>query len=269
MEVVVCGKVSELEGGIFQVLINLVGNACKFTHEGYITVDVSIVCDKCHQGLNTGERQCSQCISSLTSEMALNGLGSSGDLTGKDQHALSQNGSYREPESPEAVYVPKAASSSQRRPFRAVENIRAQMTLCETYNGLAIDKVSSAATNNIHLESKYGVNHQLIEVQYDPIAKDSQLKPPYFANSNKRKRECHERLEGENGDMSTEADQMLTQNSFDGDHTMERKETSYSAKDEFATTYVDDHADDDDEMIMERPRMVRWFKFCVIDTGIG
>lgn len=201
--------------------------------------------------------------------MAQNGLAPSGDSTGKDQHVSSQNGSYGDPESPEVTDVLKAASSSQRRPFRSVENIRAQMTLCETYNGLAIDKVSSAATNNIRVESKYGVNHQPIEAQYVPNTTDSQLKPPYFANSNKRKRECDERLEGENGDMSTEADQMLTQNSFDGDHTMERKEASYPATDEPATTSVDDHPDDDEEMIAEKPRMVRWFKFCVIDTGIG
>lgn len=240
--------------GAFQVLINLVGNACKFTHVGYIAVDVSIVCDKCYQGLNTGERQCSIC-SSIPQSVASNGPAQAGNSCVVETALQS---AYREPGSPEAIFVHSEGNGLRR--CRAVENIRAHMSICETYKDLVIDKVSSAVTDFS------------LEVYSDPIIADSDVYPPAFDGNYKRKREyVQEMLADDGGDsVVTEADQVMTQNLYDGEPIESRDPSSSIPKTETASnTDYNGYDESDEEMLVEKPRTIRWFRFSVIDTGIG
>lgn len=247
-----------------QVLINLVGNACKFTHMGYIAVDVSLVCEKCYQELNTGDVNCSHCGASPSSRMdavnfpLINPVGEA--ASGLD--ATTKNG-HSDPDDPEPIFVHNPDNGQRR--SRAVENIRAHMTLCESYGGLSIDKVS---TTNIFAA---GIGK---EVMSDPITKDSQVKPPVFASHNKRKR-LYGRLGDEKGrcsnEKSVDAAELCPQNPCCCTRTSGKNSTETSSSSTGVTTARSDvHYDDEANSVnADRPRTVRWFRFSVIDTGIG
>jgi len=131
---------------------------------GYIVVDVSIVCDKCHQGLNTGEGQCSVCSSIPPSVASSNGAAQAGNSCVTE---VALQSAYRDPGSPEAIFVHREGNRLRR--CRAVENIRAHMSICDTYKDLVIEKVSSAVTD-----------FSALEVNTDPIIADSDVPPPVF-----------------------------------------------------------------------------------------
>lgn len=118
-------------------------------------MDVSIVCDRCHHGLITGERQCSICGSIPQSVTSSNGPAQTGDSCVVETALQS---AYRDPGSPEAIFVHREGKGPRR--CRAVENIRAHMSICETYKDLVTDKVSNAAPNFSALE----VNTDPLEV---------------------------------------------------------------------------------------------------------
>lgn len=218
-------------------------------------MDVSIVCDNCHQGLNTGERQCSICSSIPQSVSSSNGPAHTGDSCVVDTALQS---AYRDPGSPEAIFVHREGNGLRR--CRAVENIRAHMSICETYKDLVIDKVSSVSP---------------LELHSDPITVDSDVPRSVFDRSNsKRKRDQDMMLADDcwHGDsVVTEADQVMTQNVSDGEPMERRDPGSSDLSSEAMTTNVDynGHDESDEEMLMEKPRTVRWFRFSVIDTGIG
>ena len=234
---------------MLQVLINLVGNACKFTHVGYIVVDVSIVCDKCHQDLKTGERQCSMCSAIPQAVTSSNGPTQSGSSCVVETALQS---AYRDPGSPDAIFVHNSNNGLRR--CRAVENIRAHMSICDTYKDLVRDKVSSADFSSV--------------ANSDPIVTDSEVDPPVFDGNYKRMRE---------NAADTEAHQVMNlQNLYDGEPADPRDPCATTSKGDSSTnlnhnynTDYHSHDDSDDDMLVEKPRTVRWFRFCVIDTGIG
>uniref|UniRef100_A0A7I4FJ95 histidine kinase n=1 Tax=Physcomitrium patens TaxID=3218 RepID=A0A7I4FJ95_PHYPA len=247
-----------------QVLINLVGNACKFTHMGYIAVDVSLVCEKCHQELDTGDVNCSHC--GATPSSAMNAVNFPvANPVGEAASALDtkiKDGHWG-PDDSEPVFVHNPEDGQRRN--RAVQNIRAQITLCESYKGLKIDKVNKT---DIFAE---GIGK---EVMSDPITKDSQVKPPVFASHNKRKR-----LYGSMGDekgrcsneKSVDAAELCPQNPCCCTRAAGKNLTEMSSTSTGATTARSDAHDDEEanSANSDRPRTVRWFRFSVIDTGIG
>lgn len=139
-----------------------------------------------------------------------------------------------------------------------MENIRAHMTLCESYKGLTIDKVSQMDIFEEGVKSEH-------------ITQESEVKLPVFANQNKRQR-LYGRMEDDspvhsNGDCRpVEVAELCTQTSC-----------SFSGRNrdmvcDSATTISGSDRTSDDESdanMADNPRMVRWFRFSVIDTGIG
>uniref|UniRef100_A0A7I4B244 histidine kinase n=1 Tax=Physcomitrium patens TaxID=3218 RepID=A0A7I4B244_PHYPA len=244
-----------------QVLINLVGNACKFTHMGYIVVDVSLVCEKCQQGLNTGDINCSHC-GAAPSDMngvhypVTNPVGEAACAL----DATLQNGRW-DPNDPESIFIHNPDNEQRRN--RAVENIRAHMTLCESYKGLSIDRVSRT---DIFAD---GIG---MEVKSDPISKDSQVKPPAFASHNKRKRLYGRIDDGNDQCSSVEAAVLCSHNPCSCNSFSDRRsiEVSSCSTGGATSTLCDSYSDvEEDSANANRPRTVRWFRFSVIDTGIG
>lgn len=243
-----------------QVLINLVGNACKFTHMGYISVDVSLVCERCHKKLRHGEITCSHCKCAPSSDMGLKGeVIPVSDACGLD--ATLQSG-FWDPGDPEPIFVHNPDNGQRR--SRTMDNIRAHMTLCESYKGLTIDKVSRT---DIFADS-IGK-----EVKSDPITSDSEVKLPVFANHNKRKR-LYGRMEDENGVRSSSGDQPVEAAELCTHYPCNCERASRSdmncTSTAATTSGSDSYSDDEgDANAAAKPRMVRWFRFSVVDTGIG
>lgn len=203
--------------------------------------------------MNTGESQCSICSSIPQSEASSNGPAHPGDSVVETALQVS----HRDPGSPEAIFVHSEVNGLRR--CRAVENIRAHMSICETYKDLVIDKVSSAVTDFS------------LEVNSDPIVADSDVDTLAFDGNCKRKRENAQEMFADGGDsVVTEADQVMTQNLHDGESMEMRDPSSSTITAETASnTRHNGHDESDEEMLVEKPRPVRWFRFSVIDTGIG
>jgi len=73
----------------------------------------------------------------------------------------------------------------------------------------------------------------------------------------------------------TEADEvmMMPNQVYDGEQPMERSDprSSVPRSEVTASNTHDNHGHDecDEDMQVEKPRIIRWFRFSVIDTGIG
>ncbi len=263
-----------------QVLINLVGNACKFTHKGYIAVDVSIVCSTCHQEFFLGQKQCAQCISKPTAAATAMTTGTI-PVMGEEKHPqntekrMLENGLNRSTAiaAPDTMCVHTLGNGEQERYDFSVENIRTQMSLSENIECTTRNKVGGD-TGDVTEGTQDGTIMQ--QICHDFASSEMPLKLPYASYKKRKKDVLSKKSEPISGVCETQAN-----NHSRIDHGCknarlpvdmpDQKEISDRVffPEEFNKSIS--HCGEEEQLspIQMPHQMLQWFHFSVIDTGIG